>query len=787
MSKNLEGIVASIRDIRAKKRPEVEANLQKIDNLLNALRATRSRADSVAGQYPDLKEALRGVSFADAENRLLEARTACEAALVRLRRDSINIGVAGKSGQGKSQILRMLTGLGDAQIPTGGGGACTAVQSIVHNSNEQKAVIHFLTKSGLLEKKVYPSFAPKGSSPFALGISSRPDTVEQFLSMDLSEILPKGDEEGAKSQAEENWDKVIALQAALNQDRGLISQLGAAPMEVGFGEVSTWLKKDNNETKHNIVDYVEMWTKFDDGLPIGLTVLDIPGLGDPTPGIEEDMLDNLKYKTDIVFFLRKPATDGSREMWWTEDHSAFDMIKSIYAANEVKPSDWVQLILNRDMRPEHWNEKTTELLQTSVPRGFTPVVCDCGSKDAVREMVDANIDSLVNQAGRIDDLRIRQANETVRVALAEANALYNALRNASGDVVAQESGFDFEIYWEEFQNWLRLPFRSQITPKGHQDDSLYPFSELAKEVLSERFKAAKAKFKTIYEANEDSLQFPAELPVFSKTRIKNLMGGQPGAEDVVNLAVRNQREAVLKFIRVELTECCDELMNQYFEKVVSIGFDGNPALKLFGGEKGKVVSRERIAGFLASVRQSGSFPTIESAAEELQAFSLTFEDTILPAIYSTGELDDFDPDRSFEDKKAIVEDDSEEMEEVVRQIDRVKKHINTQIPVADAEGRAKYLFNWLKMKSGSVVSAMTSGSDESAVAVIAKYVAAAMKANYDAFVYRFIWGADCTNEWRRLADHNKSVFWKDEFEAKAANSRLAKDWNAALADFAAAL
>ncbi|MBR4617188.1 MAG: hypothetical protein IKO55_16395, partial [Kiritimatiellae bacterium] len=87
MSKNLEGIVASIRDIRAKKRPEVEANLQKIDNLLNALRATRSRADSVAGQYPDLKEALRGVSFADAENRLLEARTACEAALVRLRRD----------------------------------------------------------------------------------------------------------------------------------------------------------------------------------------------------------------------------------------------------------------------------------------------------------------------------------------------------------------------------------------------------------------------------------------------------------------------------------------------------------------------------------------------------------------------------------------------------------------------------------------------------------------------------------------------------------------------------
>ena len=114
-------------------------------------------------------------------------------------------------------------------------------------------------------------------------------------------------------------------------------------------------------------------------------------------------------------------------------------------------------------------------------------------------------------------------------------------------------------------------------------------------------------------------------------------------------------------------------------------------------------------------------------------------------------------------------------------------HIIKQIPVADAEGRAKYLFNWLKMKSGSIISAMTSGAEESATFVIAKYVAAAMKANYDAFVYRFIWGDACTSEWRRLADHNKSIFWKDEFDAASANSKLARDWNAALADLAAAL
>ena len=763
MSKNLEGIVASIRDIRAKKRPEVEANLQKIDNLLNALRATRSRADSVAGQYPDLKEALRGVSFADAENRLLEARTACEAALVRLRRDSINIGVAGKSGQGKSQILRMLTGLGDAQIPTGGGGACTAVQSIVHNSNEQKAVIHFLTKSGLLEKKVYPSFAPKGSSPFALGISSRPDTVEQFLSMDLSEILPKGDEEGAKSQAEENWDKVIALQAALNQDRGLISQLGAAPMEVGFGEVSTWLKKDNNETKHNIVDYVEMWTKFDDGLPIGLTVLDIPGLGDPTPGIEEDMLDNLKYKTDIVFFLRKPATDGSREMWWTEDHSAFDMIKSIYAANEVKPSDWVQLILNRDMRPEHWNEKTTELLQTSVPRGFTPVVCDCGSKDAVREMVDANIDSLVNQAGRIDDLRIRQANETVRVALAEANALYNALRNASGDVVAQESEFNFEKKLEKFMSELRDPLKKDQSPA---------FREMVEGVLARHFKAAKEKFESLYAKNEDADDFPEALPVFSKSRLAVKFGKGEGPAGPVEVAVRNQREAVLKLLRDQLTECCDELVARYFDCVITIGFAPNPALSRIG-EVGASDSRARLDNFLAAIRKSGSFPSLESAIESLVRFQLTFDGSILPALYAIDDLNDFNPER------VVPEEDTR------NELADIKAYITDG--VHDSRARAEALFNWMRQKSESILSCITAGSAHSPLFQITEHVANTMRANYDAFVFRFIWGETTTYEWRRFADRNKAVFWKDEFDAAAANSRLAKDWAAALDALRAAL
>ena len=62
-----------------------------------------------------------------------------------------------------------------------------------------------------------------------------------------------------------------------------------------------------------------------------------------------------------------------------------------------------------------------------------------------------------------------------------------------------------------------------------------------------------------------------------------------------------------------------------------------------------------------------------------------------------------------------------------------------------------------------------------------------MKANYDAFAFRFIYGDDCDSEWESLTRANQAVFWKDEYEAASANSKLAKDWQSALAGLAAAL
>lgn len=749
MSKNLEGIVASIRDIRAKKRPEVEANLTKIDNLLAAIRTTRGRADSVAAQYPDLKEALRGISFDEAENLLGKARNACEAALVRLRRDSINIGVAGKARQGKSQILQMLTGLGDAQIPTGDGGFCTASRSVVKNGDRQSARVFYLDEAKLLGDKVYPSYEPVGSSDVALGLSPRPSSVAAFLATELPAVP-----DTASVEALENWKKVRTLQKDLRAHPELVSRLGASPDSIDIGTVRNYLVKDNGEANYQVVDHVEVVTPFAGDLPKGMTVYDLPGLEDPTPGIRETMLKSVSEDADIVLLLRMPKNTG--DDWDAADLRTMNMLKEVYPAGEVQPKDWIQLVLNLDNRPASHNEKNVERMQGKAPSGFAPVICDCGSKEAVLSMVDANIDALVSQAGRIDDLRIRQADEAFRIALAEANALYNALRNASSDVVAQESGFNFRLHLLEFMAELRDPFKKDLSPA---------FRESVEEILSRHFKAAKTKFNDFYNKNENADVFPAELPVFSKKRLFNQFGAAQGPAGPVEIAVRNQREAVLKLLRDQLTECCNELIARYFDCVIQTGFGPNPALSRIG-DTGANDSRARLDNFLAAIRQSGSFASLEDAVDGLLHFQLTFDGAILPALYSISDLDDFNPERIVP-----AEDASNELSDI-------KSYIADGLH--DSKARADALYNWLRQKSESILSCITSGSAHSPLFQITEHVANTMRANYDAFVFRFIWGDQCEDEWSRFADRNKAVFWKDEFDAAAANSRLAKDWSAAL-------
>lgn len=780
MSKNLEGIVEKIRSVRAQKLPEIEKKKQRLDALLAALQATRGKAKAVAAQYPDLKIALDSISTngnigVNAENSLLEARVACENALVRLRRESINIGVAGKARQGKSQILQMLTGLGNKQIPTGDGDFCTATLNIVRNGEPQIATVFYLTETDVLTQMVYPSFAPTGTE-WGVGLDKRPGNLSAFLSATYP-TREQVKKKGANSTAQDNWGKVLVLQNDLKDD-DLRAHLGKGPEQLSdMDSIRDFLVKDGGQKIYQTVDHVEIVTRFPDNLPTGMTVYDIPGLEDPTAGIKERMLRTVANDADIVFFLRLPAPSG--DGWGESDGKAFDMLRKVYPADEVDINDWVQVILN------HWpaknNTKNAERMKDSAKEkyGINAVICDCGKQDEVREMVDANIDDLVKQTGRIDDLRIRQAEEAFKAAIAEVRALYDALRNASGDVIAQESGFNLRSHLRQFMAELRDPFKKfkvENAENMKEDRSKEFFYGEVQAILSRHLESLAQQFDAIYSGYDQKNEFPAEFPVFSRKRIWQAFAGDAtgGSDGPTDETVRNQNAALWTLIRAELGKCCNEMVRRYFECVFEVGFVGNQSLNQISADADAEGARERLERFLSAIQASGSYPVLESAVEALLRFRLTFEETILPFIFVIPDFDDFDPDLSPKARR-------------VNELNDVKKYLRDGMNASQSKERADALFDWLHQKSEEIILGLNSRAEGCLLVRIAEHASSLMRANYNAFIDRFTYGDGCDEEWEHFADRNKSIFWKEEFEAAAANSKLAKDWGAALENLAAAL
>ncbi|MBR6022333.1 MAG: hypothetical protein IK066_07935 [Kiritimatiellae bacterium] len=770
MSKNLEGIVEKIRSVRAQKLPEIEKKKQRLDAMLAALQATRGKAKAVAAQYPELKIALDSISTngnigVDAENSLLSACTACEYALLRLRRDSINIGVAGKARQGKSQILQMLTGLTDRQIPTGDGGFCTAARSMVRNGNPQSATVFYLTEADLLTKKVWPSYDE-------LGLSPRPGSIAAFVQSSLPSVA-----DTASVEALVNWDKVKELHEDLKANPELVAKLNKGAEAVPLDTVRNYLVKDNDEKDYQVVDHVEIVTPFEMDLPQGMTVYDLPGLEDPTPGIRETMLKSVSEDADIVLLLRMPKNTG--DDWDKADINTMDMLKDIYPADVVQPQDWIQLVLNLDKRPSSHNEKNVSRMKAKAPNGFTPVVCDCGSKEAVREMVDENINALVDQAGRIDDLRIHQAEDAFKAAIAEVRALYDALRNASGDVIAQESGFNLRSHLRQFMAELRDPFKKfkvENAENMKEDRSKEFFYGEVQAILSRHLESLARQFDAIYSGYDQKNEFPAEFPVFSRKRIWQAFAGDAtgGSDGPTDETVRNQNAALWTLIRAELGKCCNEMVRRYFECVFEVGFVGNQSLNQISADADAEGARERLERFLSAIQASGSYPVLESAVEALLRFRLTFEETILPFIFVIPDFDDFDPDLSPKARR-------------VNELNDVKKYLREELNASQSKERADALFDWLHQKSEEIILGLNSKADGCLLARITEHASSLMRANYNAFIDRFTYGDGCDEEWEHFADRNKSIFWKEEFEAAAANSKLAKDWGAALENLAAAL
>jgi hypothetical protein len=154
-----------IDTIISKRRP-LAARVQQVEKRLEELRTQmgelRTLCVTLADQVqPKTPETLAGIKtrLGNLENETDAQRVALARLRSRFERETLNIGVVGLAGQGKSRLLQSLSGLSSSEIPDGSRGHCTGVRSVIgHREGEAVADVYFYTEASFLRDVVYPYY-----------------------------------------------------------------------------------------------------------------------------------------------------------------------------------------------------------------------------------------------------------------------------------------------------------------------------------------------------------------------------------------------------------------------------------------------------------------------------------------------------------------------------------------------------------------------------------------------------------------------------------------------------
>jgi hypothetical protein len=110
---------------------------------------------------PSMQESLSQLNLLALRKRIEDEYQRLAKPENRFSRPTLNIGVFGRTGQGKSTLLQSLSGLGSDVIPTGDKGVCTGARYLILHENDQTnegAEITFYTQDELFNEVLTPYY-----------------------------------------------------------------------------------------------------------------------------------------------------------------------------------------------------------------------------------------------------------------------------------------------------------------------------------------------------------------------------------------------------------------------------------------------------------------------------------------------------------------------------------------------------------------------------------------------------------------------------------------------------
>ena len=379
----------------------------------------------------------RALDFA---GRLAVEQSALRHLAQRFDRQTLNIGVSGMSRQGKSRLMRTLTGLGDELIPTGELGPCTRVRSTIQNcKGVVAAIVTMHTRATLFSEVLLPHFDKLLFLP-------RPTSLENFLAMRLPQAP-----DGATGREREMLDRLrlyqnhfsslallldgpTELPVPVPEFRRYVADYDAAGRPLGHA----WLA----------VRHARILCPLPNADAAQVALVDMPGLGDTGVGDEERLLAALAAEVDAVIFLKKPGHNGDKIR---DDEQRLWQLAN--GAQEGVPARlWTFWLFNRETGKAD-NARQCEVCRDQIPHRHIEVAgvleADCTDAASVRAVLDAVLDHLSNEMESLDAAFGRTRHDALAALLKEIGEWVKA------DIAAPSQGAGqgyFAMFKERFEN-----------------------------------------------------------------------------------------------------------------------------------------------------------------------------------------------------------------------------------------------------------------------------------------------------------------------------------------------
>jgi len=441
-----------------KKIETVEKNLEELASKLFNIEESRIRLIGSVNN-PQAKEFLNGLDFLNLRGNITEYLSQLEFLRKRLSRNTLNIGVVGLMGQGKSTFLQRISGLEDDVIPARKGGACTAVRStIYYHEGETYAEVILHSENSFLQEVIGPYYQE-------LGLGVVPETLDDF-----AKPLPNTNFDGSNSTGESMYEHLKGdyYENLLNY-RHLLKPNSPTTKTVSKEEIDKYVSqpRDNNGKlttfDHLPVREVKIYCKFPNQDVGKVALVDIPGLGDTRLGDEQLILETLGKEVDLVLFIRRP--DPLRYGWERRDT---DLYKTAYQAlNNLENRSFI--ILNHVTGSNDNIDACQKHKSTYRDKHINVVECriaNCSNDTAANGVLDMVLDYLASNIISLDYEYARTYQESL-------NKLHknisDELNKASQDWMQKSQEADIN----EMGKFLRLFNKLWIDLASSLEDFLY--------------------------------------------------------------------------------------------------------------------------------------------------------------------------------------------------------------------------------------------------------------------------------------------------------------------------